>query len=142
MSNYVQISTDVLEDLAQEIRLDVPIGVSSECSLTDLGNVAGKGHVLLSQPMRTTLVWSKIFLNFYKESLMWDAGAVTVNALQNLWVQWSQSTPDLAINLAGWKDNPNWLYCPCYNESWGGVLCIDVPRTSPKDSYNVLVIGL
>lgn len=73
---------------------------------------------------------------------MWDVGAVAVTALQTLWLQWSQSTPDLAINLAGWKDNPYDLYCPCHTESWGGVLCIEVPKTSPKDTYNVLVIGL
>lgn len=42
LPNVVQI-TDVLEDSAQEHRLDVPIGVSSECSLTDLDNVAEKG---------------------------------------------------------------------------------------------------
>lgn len=90
------------------------------------------------------MVWSKIFINVYEESLTWDVGVVAVTALQTLWLDWSQSTPDLAINLAGWKNNPSAHYCPCYNESWGGVLCINVPVPSAMavDTYNVLVIGL
>ncbi|KAG0586881.1 hypothetical protein KC19_2G124600 [Ceratodon purpureus] len=74
--------------------------------------------------------------------------------LQQLYAEWNKSTPDLGKNLAGWRQIPNLLEigplpempCPCYSESWQGVLCLR--QLEPVDPgffyqlYNVWIVGL
>ena len=79
---------------------------------------------------------------------------VAVYGLQQLYAEWNKSTPDLGKNLAGWRQIPNLLEigplpempCPCYSESWQGVLCLR--QLEPVDPgffyqlYNVWIVGL
>ena len=67
----------------------------------------------------TNMEWCMIILMVS----MWDVGAMTVNALQSIWKAWNESTPDLEINLAGWKSGSDAF--PCFSDSWQGVLCWD-----------------
>jgi len=78
---------------------------------------------------------------------MWDAGAMTVDALQSIYNAWKNDTPDPEINLAGWESKvAGWVYkknFPCYTESWRGLLCWDQQKFfNSNTDLDVYIIGL
>ncbi|KAG0597368.1 hypothetical protein M758_UG332100 [Ceratodon purpureus] len=74
------------------------------------------------------------------------------HGLQQLFVEWNKSTPDLENNLAGWRDiskdnsSTKLTNCPCYSESWQGVLCLRELQPTERgffyQLYRVWIVGL
>lgn len=96
----------------------------------------------LQQMTITNMEWCMIILMVS----MWDVGAMTVDALQSIWNAWKNDTPDLKINLAGWKskvaDEDPLVQAPCYIQSWRGVVCWDQQKFNSNSDLYVYIIGL
>ncbi|KAG0597364.1 hypothetical protein M758_UG331900 [Ceratodon purpureus] len=87
--------------------------------------------------------------NSYQQVLYFST--TDLYGLQQLYTNWNKSTPELGKNLAGWRPIPNVLEttntpCPCFRESWQGVLCYRVVLPTPPgffyQQYNVSIVGL
>ncbi len=71
----------------------------------------------------------------------------TVVALQAIFEEWNQNTPNVAANLQGWNVtglNQSYPY-PCFIEvPWKGVLCLECvnPNISSTDKIKIIVVEL
>jgi hypothetical protein len=70
-----------------------------------------------------------------------------VVALQAIFEEWNQNTPNVAANLQGWNVtglNQSYPY-PCFIEvPWKGVLCLECvnPNISSTDKIKIIVVEL
>lgn len=69
--------------------------------------------------------------------------ALAVYALEQLCVEWSNSTPDMQHNLAGWNGLVD-TYPPCAQTSpWRGVFCNAKPQSQyGRDVWDFEIVGL
>ncbi|KAG0557806.1 hypothetical protein KC19_11G158400 [Ceratodon purpureus] len=62
-----------------------------------------------------------------------------MDALQALWAEWKQGTPDVENNLAGWSSSqkyPCWQIYADFNPNWRGVQCLDGKINCKTDVQN------